>query len=84
MRGRAAFYDQPFLSYEGFCEINCAVFGQNKYTNIRRFSTIFRHKTRIFSLQKSTKNTVLSNMDTQHKTKAKNRTFSLLIENTQI
>ena len=31
-------------------------FGQNKYTNIRRFSTIFRHKTRIFSLQKVTSN----------------------------
>ena len=31
-------------------------FGQNKYTNIRRFSTIFRHKTKIFSLQKVTSN----------------------------
>ena len=27
-------------------------FGQNKYTNIRRFWTIFHRKTRVFSLQK--------------------------------
>ena len=41
-------------------------FGQNKYTNIRRFSTIFRHKIRIFSLEKVQKNTVLSKMAKQH------------------
>ena len=41
-------------------------FGQNKYTNIRRFPTIFRHKTRIFSLQKVQKNEVLSKMAIQH------------------
>ena len=41
-------------------------FGQNKYTNIRRFWTIFCHKIRIFSLQKVQQNTVLSKMATQH------------------
>ena len=39
---------------------------QNKYTNIRRFSTISCHKIRIFSLQKVQQNTVLSKMATQH------------------
>ena len=33
-------------------------FGQNKYTNIRRFSTIFRHKIKIFCVQKVQQNTV--------------------------
>ena len=32
--GRAAFYDQPFLRYEGFCKISCAVFRANKNTQI--------------------------------------------------
>ena len=34
--------------------------GQNKYTNIRRFWKMFRHKTRVSSLQKVPKNTVSS------------------------
>ena len=38
---------------------------QNKYTNIRRFSTISGHKIRIFSFQKVRQNTVLSKMATQ-------------------
>ena len=38
----------------------------DKYTNIRRFSTIFCHKIRIFCLQKVQQNTVLSKMATQH------------------
>ena len=35
-RGPAAFYNQPFLSYV-FLESFVLFFGQNKYTNIRRF-----------------------------------------------
>ena len=64
MRGWAAFYDQTFLNYDEFCKINCA--GQNKYTNIRQFSKIFCHKTRVFRPQKVQKNTVLSTMATQY------------------
>ena len=41
-------------------------FGKNKYADTRRFSTIFSYKTRIFSLQKVPKNTVLSKMAIQH------------------
>ena len=48
MRGRAAFYNQPFLSYV-FVESLVLFFGQNKYTNIR-FRTIFRHEKRAFIL----------------------------------
>ena len=35
-----------------FLESIVVFFGQNKYTNIRRFWTIFRHKTRVFSPKK--------------------------------
>ena len=34
---------------KGFVKSIPPFFGQNKYKNIRRFSTIFRHKTRIFN-----------------------------------
>ena len=34
--------------------------GQNKYTNIRRFRAIFRHKIRVSSRKKVLKNTVSS------------------------
>ena len=37
---------------EVFLESIVLFFGQNKYTNTRRFWTIFRHKTRFSSLQK--------------------------------
>ena len=40
-------------------EFTVQFFGQNKYTNIREFWTIFLHKTIAFSLQKVPKNTVL-------------------------
>ena len=40
-RGRAAFYDQPFLSYEGFCKINCAVFLEKTYAQIKDFEQFF-------------------------------------------
>ena len=49
-----------------FLESIMLFFRQNNYTNIRRFWTIFRHTTRVFSLQKSTKNTVFSTMTIQH------------------
>ena len=35
-----------------FLELIVLLFGQIKCTNIRRFLTIFRHKTRVFSLQR--------------------------------
>ena len=50
--GSGAFNDQPFLSYASFPTINFAVFWLNKYTDIRRFWTIFCHNTWVFSLQK--------------------------------
>ena len=60
-------------------------FGKNKYTNIRRFSTIFRYKTRIFSLQKVQKIQFwVKWLHNIYLTKAKSRTLSLFIENTQI
>ena len=65
-RGSGSFYDQPFLSYEGFVKSIAPFFGQNKYTKIRRFSTIFRHKIRFLCLQKVQQNTILSKMATQH------------------
>ena len=37
---------------EFFLESIVLFFGQNKYTNIRRFLTIFHHKTRFFNIQK--------------------------------
>ena len=40
------------------------LFGQSKYPKIRWFWTIFCHKTRVFSLQKVPKKTVLSTMVT--------------------
>ena len=60
-------------------------FGQNKYANMRRFSTIFGHKTRTFSLQKVQK--IQFRVKWLHNiylTKAKSRALSLFIENTQI
>ena len=58
-------------------------FGKNEYTNIRR--TVFRHKTRIFSLKKVQKNTVLSKMSIKHVfKKAKSRKLSLFTKNTQL
>ena len=60
-------------------------FGQNKYTNIRRFSTIFRPKTRIFSLQKVQKIQFLVTwIHNIYLTKAKSRTLSLFIEHSNI
>ena len=60
-------------------------FGQNKYTNIRRFSTIFRHKTRIFSLQKVQKIQFwVKWLHNIYLTKAENRTPLLFIGNAQI
>ena len=59
--------------------------GKNKYTNIRRFSAIFCHKTRIFSLQKVKK--IQLWVKWRHNiylTKAKSGTLSLFIENTEI
>ena len=59
-------------------------FGQNKYTNIRRFSTSSRHKITIFSLEKVQQSKVLSKMATQHiLTKAKSRTLSMFTKTTQ-
>ena len=40
-RNRAAFYDQPSLSYEGFCKINCAVFLEKTYAQIKDFEQFF-------------------------------------------
>ena len=52
-------------------------FEQSKYTSIRRFWTIFCHKTRDFSLQKLPKYTVLNTMATQHIFISISRTLSL-------
>ena len=41
-------------------------FRPNKYTNLRRFCTIFCPKRRIFSLQKVHENTLLSKLAIQH------------------
>ena len=61
-------------------------FGKNKYTNIRRFWTIFCHKTRIFSLQKAQKNTLLSKIGIQQifKQKLKVGNFHCLHSNINI
>ena len=60
-------------------------FGQNKYINIRRFSTMFRHKTRIFNLQKVQKIQFwVKWLHNIYLAKAKSRTLSLFIENAQI
>ena len=60
-------------------------FGKNKHTNIRRLSAIFCHKTRIFSLQKVKKIQFWVKWQRNiYLAKAKSRTFSLFIENTQI
>ena len=59
--GRAAFCDQPLLSYESFSRISCAVFGQNRYANIRRLWTIFPHKKGFLAFKKY-KNIVFSTM----------------------
>ena len=55
---------RPTIPMKVFVKSVVLFFGQNKYTNIRRFSTIFRHKIRIFCLQKVQQNT--SKMATQH------------------
>ena len=62
-KGRAAFYDQPFLKV--FLKSNALFFGKNKYTNIRKCWAIFLYKTRIFSLKNVQKNIVLSKMAIQ-------------------
>ena len=61
-------------------------FVQNKYTNIRGFSTTFRHKTRIFGLQEvqKKKQFLVKWLQNIYLTKAKSRTLPLFIENTQI
>ena len=51
-RGRATFYNQPFLNYAGFSTINCTVFRQNKYINIRGFSRIFITEQRFLASKK--------------------------------
>ena len=83
-RGQALFYNQPFLIHGSFSKINCAVFGQNKCKNIR-FWKIFRHKTRVFCLQKYKKIQLwvqwLYNI---YLTKAKTRTPSLFAKTTQM
>ena len=59
-------------------------FGQNKYTNIRRFSTIFCHKTRIFCFKNVQKIQFwVKWLQNIYLTKAKSRILSLFIENTQ-
>ena len=61
------------------------LFGQSKYPNIRWFWTIFCHKTRVFSLQKvQKKNSFEYNGYNIYLTKAKSRTLSLFIKNTQV
>ena len=60
-------------------------FGQNKYTNIKRFSTVFGHKASIFNLQNVQKIQFLEKwLHKIYLTKAKSKTHSLFIENTQI
>ena len=60
-------------------------FGQNKYTNIRRLSTIVRYKTRNFSHQKVQKiQFSIKWLQNIYLTKAESRTLSLFVENTQI
>ena len=76
---------RPTIPMKVFVKSVVLFFGQNKYTNIRRFSTIFRHKTRIFSLQKVQKIQFwVKWLHNIYLTKAKSRTLSLFIENTQI
>ena len=47
---------------EVFQELTLLISEQNKYTNIKGFWTISRHKTRALSLQKVPKNPILSPM----------------------
>ena len=48
MRGWAAFYDQPFLRYEGFCEINCAVFWAKQMHNYKKIFNNFSSQSKDF------------------------------------
>ena len=60
-------------------------FGQNKYTNLRTFSTMFYHKTRTSSLQEVQKIQFwIKWLYSIYLTKDKSGTLSLFIENTQI
>ena len=71
--------------YEGFVKSVESFFGQNKYTNIRRVSTLFCHKTRIFSVQKVQKIQFrVKWLHSIYLTKAKSRTLSLFTQNTKI
>ena len=67
---------------EDFLESIVLFSGQNKSTNIRRFLTILRQKTRVFSLQKkySFEYTVYN----IYTTEAKSRTLSLFTKNTKV
>ena len=81
MRGQAAFYDQPFLSFV-FLESNVLFFGQNKYTNTRRFWTIFCHKG-LSAFKKYKKYSLEYNNYKVYLTKAKINTLSIFTENAQ-
>ena len=65
-RNRAAFYDQPFLGYEGFCKINCAVFLEKMNAQIKDFEHFFVTKQGVLAYKKFKKYTVLSIMAIQH------------------
>ena len=58
--GRAAFYDQLFLSYEGFCEIICAVFSTKEIHKYKKIFNNFLSQNKDFQPPKSTENIVLS------------------------
>ena len=67
---------------EDFLESIVLIFGQDKYINIKRFWTMFRHKTRVFSLQKMLFS--IQWLYNIYLTKAKNRTLSLFTKITPV
>ena len=84
MSGWAAFYNQHSWVMKTFVKSILPFFGQKEYTNIRRFSIIFRQNTIMFSLQKVQKVQFWGKwLHNIYLTKAKSRTLSLFIENTQ-
>ena len=80
----AAFYDQPLLSYEGFCKISC--FLEEKNTEIQEdFEQFFVTKQGFLASKKYKKYSFwLYNSYTTYLTKAKSRSLSLFTKNTQI
>ena len=53
--GRPAFYNEPYLSYDGFCKISCAVFWTKYIHKYKKILNNFSSQNEDLNPRKSTK-----------------------------